>query len=95
MLLKLQRHSDHHENSYKPYQILENCADAPNLPCGYGICILSSFIPQVWYAIVHPLLPAANEKRNPTEEELSKSKRAVYLWYAVQVAAITGLAFVL
>ncbi len=35
LLFKLQRHSDHHENGSKPYQILCSFEESPTLPHGY------------------------------------------------------------
>ena len=45
VLLKLQRHSDHHENSFKPYQCLLSLKESPTLPAGYLVCIPSAMIP--------------------------------------------------
>jgi alkane 1-monooxygenase len=45
LLFKLQRHSDHHENSLKPYQTLVSLEESPHLPHGYTVCIFMSFFP--------------------------------------------------
>lgn len=47
LLFKLQRHSDHHENSSKPYQTLESLEVSPLLPHGYTLMITMSFFPKV------------------------------------------------
>lgn len=47
LLFKLQRHSDHHENSSKPYQTLVSMDESPFLPHGYNLMILMSFFPKV------------------------------------------------
>lgn len=45
-LFKLQRHSDHHENPLKPYQILESWETSPMLPNGYAACFLLAWFPK-------------------------------------------------
>ena len=47
LLFKLQRHSDHHENSSKPFQTLVSMEQSPFLPHGYNLMILMSFFPKV------------------------------------------------
>jgi alkane 1-monooxygenase len=47
LFFKLQRHSDHHENSYKPYQILCSYEDSPQLPHGYLVCLIIACSPSV------------------------------------------------
>jgi alkane 1-monooxygenase len=44
---KVQRHSDHHENSSKPYQTLTSMEESPFLPHGYILMIVMSFFPSV------------------------------------------------
>lgn len=56
IMFKLQRHSDHHENSLKPYQTLLSLEDSPNLPHGYSIMVLMSMFPPVWFKIMDPLV---------------------------------------
>jgi len=43
LIFKLQRHSDHHANAYKPYQILNTYADSPTLLGGYTLALITSF----------------------------------------------------
>jgi alkane 1-monooxygenase len=47
LLFKLQRHSDHHENSSKPFQTLVSMDQSPFMPHGYTLMILMSFFPSV------------------------------------------------
>jgi len=49
LLFKLQRHSDHHENSKKPYQTLCSYEESPLLPCGYTSMILVSQNQSLWF----------------------------------------------
>jgi alkane 1-monooxygenase len=69
ILFKLQRHSDHHANSYKPYQILNSYADSPTLLGGYSVALITSFCPPVWFKAYNPLAKAAMEEREVTPEQ--------------------------
>jgi len=53
IMFKLQRHSDHHENSYKPYQILCTYESSPMLPHGYSVCVMMAFIPSLWFDVMN------------------------------------------
>jgi alkane 1-monooxygenase len=48
-LFQLQRHSDHHANPTRPYQILRHFDDAPQLPSGYSAMISLAYIPPLWF----------------------------------------------
>lgn len=72
LLFKLQRHSDHHENSSKPFQTLVSMDQSPFLPHGYTLMIIMSFFPKFWFRIMDPLADAyqcldasKGEKINP------------------------------
>jgi alkane 1-monooxygenase len=53
VLFELTRHSDHHENPSKPYQILESPGNTPQLPTGYPGMILISLIPPLFFSMMH------------------------------------------
>lgn len=57
LLYELTRHSDHHYKSTKPYYRLESKAEAPELPFGYPLAMLISFIPPLWFALMNQRLP--------------------------------------
>lgn len=57
MLYELTRHSDHHYKSQKKYQILEYHTNSPQLPYGYPTCMVLSFIPPLWFAIMNKRIP--------------------------------------
>jgi alkane 1-monooxygenase len=75
-LFHLQRHSDHHANPTRRYQVLRSFDGAPNLPSGYASMICLAFIPPAWRKVMDPrvlahyggdisrvhLLPAKREK---------------------------------
>ena len=47
-LYHLQRHSDHHANPTRRYQVLRSFDEAPNLPSGYASMITLAYFPPVW-----------------------------------------------
>jgi alkane 1-monooxygenase len=52
----LQRHSDHHANALRPYQVLRNFEDLPRLPSGYPGCFGLAAIPPLWFRVMNPRL---------------------------------------
>ncbi len=52
LTLHLQRHSDHHANPARPYQILRNFDDLPSLPSGYPGSFGLALIPPIWFAVM-------------------------------------------
>lgn len=48
LLYNLQRHSDHHANAARPYQVLRNLEGAPQLPTGYAGMVLVSLFPPLF-----------------------------------------------
>ena len=61
LLFKLQRHSDHHENSLKPYQTLNSLEDSPQLSHGYTVNIIMAMFPSVWFSVMDPLVDEYNQ----------------------------------
>jgi alkane 1-monooxygenase len=51
-LFQLQRHSDHHANPQRRYQILRDADEAPQLPAGYGAMMLLAIIPPLWRRVM-------------------------------------------
>ncbi len=51
-LLHLQRHSDHHANPMRPYQVLRDYENVPSLPTGYGGCFLMAAFPFWWFRVM-------------------------------------------
>lgn len=58
MLFELTRHSDHHYDPSKPYQILDSMPTSSQLPTGYPGMMLLSMVPPLWFRIMNPRLPA-------------------------------------
>lgn len=57
LLYELTRHSDHHHQASKKYQVLDHREDAPQLPFGYPTAMLLSFIPPLWFWVMNQRLP--------------------------------------
>ncbi|MFE5288511.1 alkane 1-monooxygenase [Nocardia sp. NPDC056611] len=51
-LYHLQRHSDHHANPTRRYQILRSMDGAPNLPSGYASMISLAYFPPLWRKVM-------------------------------------------
>lgn len=55
-LFQLQRHSDHHYNAIKRYQILNSYKESPQLPAGYPTMIILALMPPLWFRVMNPRL---------------------------------------
>lgn len=53
---KLQRHSDHHAHEGRPYYLLKDIPDAPQLPAGYPAMMLLACIPPLFFKVMDPLV---------------------------------------
>lgn len=53
LLLELTRHSDHHYQSTRKYQILRHFDDSPQMPTGYPGMMLLALMPPAWFAVMH------------------------------------------
>jgi alkane 1-monooxygenase len=47
-LFQLQRHSDHHANPLRRYQVLRSFEVSPQLPAGYATMLVVALIPPLW-----------------------------------------------
>lgn len=83
LLFKLQRHSDHHENSYKPYQVLLSKDESPMLPHGYTLCLILSNFPSVWFKMMERSFIAYKEKRELTKEEVAQTDREAWIIFSL------------
>lgn len=59
LLYELTRHSDHHYQAQKPYQLLEHHPKSPQLPLGYPGSMVLATIPPLWFKIMNPRIPTA------------------------------------
>ena len=56
MLFNLSRHSDHHYNGSKHYQILKSLPESPQMPTGYPGMVILALIPPLWFSIMNKKL---------------------------------------
>ena len=65
-LFQLQRHSDHHYNASKRYQVLDHFDESPQLPFGYPTMIIIALLPPLWFRMMNVRLEAW-EKMTPSK----------------------------
>ena len=56
VLFELSRHSDHHFNSQRPFQILRYHSNSPQMPLGYPGMTLLALFPPIWFKVMHKRL---------------------------------------
>lgn len=56
MLFNLSRHSDHHYNGAKHYQLLKTLPESPQMPTGYPGMMLLSLFPPLWFMVMNKKL---------------------------------------
>jgi alkane 1-monooxygenase len=61
-LFQLQRHSDHHANAIKRYQVLKHYDESPQLPSGYPAMIMLAAFPPLWFKWMNPKLKDWEDK---------------------------------
>lgn len=61
-LFQLQRHSDHHANAIKRYQVLDHYNESPQLPFGYPTMIIIALVPPIWFRLMNPRLKEWEDK---------------------------------
>jgi alkane 1-monooxygenase len=54
LLFELSRHSDHHYNAARKYQILRHHENSPQMPTGYPGMILLALFPPFWFKVMNP-----------------------------------------
>lgn len=56
VLFNLSRHSDHHYNGSKHYQLLKSLPESPQMPTGYPGMMLLSLFPPLWFKLMNKKL---------------------------------------
>ena len=51
-LFQLQRHSDHHANASRRYQVLRHFDESPQMPQGYPAMMIMAMIPPLWFKVM-------------------------------------------
>jgi alkane 1-monooxygenase len=62
-LFNLQRHSDHHAEPGRRYQILRHQESAPQLPTGYAGMVMVAVIPPLWFRVMDRKVPEDMKKQ--------------------------------
>jgi len=53
---RLQRHSDHHAHSFRPYQTLRRLPASPTMPYEYILMLFMAIFPPIFFYIMDPRL---------------------------------------
>jgi alkane 1-monooxygenase len=53
LLFELSRHSDHHYQASRKYQILRHFEESPQMPTGYPGMIVLALIPPLWFKVMN------------------------------------------
>lgn len=61
LLFELSRHSDHHYEASRKYQVLRHHDDSPQMPTGYPGMIVLALFPPLWFSVMHKELRALTE----------------------------------
>jgi len=69
LLFELTRHSDHHYNAGRKYQILRHFDDSPQMPTGYPGMMAIAFIPPLWFRIMNRQVALHNTRLQETITE--------------------------
>ena len=62
MLFELSRHSDHHYQASRKYQVLRHHENAPQLPTGYPGSMILAMIPPAWFYVMNRKIDERNKK---------------------------------
>ncbi len=54
LLFELSRHSDHHYQASRKYQVLRHHDHAPQMPTGYPGMMMLSLLPPAWFLVMNP-----------------------------------------
>ena len=60
-LFNLSRHSDHHANAARRYQILRRFEESPQMPTGYPGMMMLALLPPLWFSVLHPQIEKYRE----------------------------------
>ena len=74
-LFHLQRHADHHAHPGRRYQSLRHFADSPQLPNGYFVMFICSYVPPLWRWVMDKRL-ARTVKGDPSAVNFDPASRA-------------------
>ncbi|MFT4705377.1 MAG: alkane 1-monooxygenase [Bradymonadia bacterium] len=76
MLFELTRHSDHHANARRPFQVLRHFDESPQLPTGYPGSVLLAWFPPLWFRVMHKRIAKYQDVSAPQSAGLQQSLAA-------------------
>lgn len=85
LLVKLQRHSDHHAFATRPYDLLRNFKESPQLPSGYPGMVVCAFCPPAWRWVMDPYADAVNSGKGTDAARVEAERK-------MRVVAAAGFA---
>lgn len=53
-VINVSRHSDHHAFPRRPYPVLRNFPEAPQLPLNFAQALLLPYFPKLWFGVMNP-----------------------------------------
>ncbi len=81
LALEITNHAGHHDDSYKPFYLLEPDVDGPKQP-PFLICVLTALVPPLFYMMIKPLLKHWDEHyATPQEREIARRENARAGWH--------------
>lgn len=70
-MFQLPLHSDHHLHGAKPYQILQDKREAPQLPASYSVMALLAMVPIAFFTVMDPRAVAAQQAHDDSMQQQS------------------------
>jgi len=64
-LFNLPRHSDHHAEASRKYQLLRHFEESPQMPVGYPAMMILAFFPGLFFRVMDPLVAAQMNRVQP------------------------------
>ena len=61
LLFELTRHSDHHLNANRKYQVLRHMDEGPQMPAGYPAMMTLALFPRLWFRVMNPRIGRRRE----------------------------------
>jgi alkane 1-monooxygenase len=68
-VINVSRHSDHHAFPRRPYPVLRNFPDAPQLPLNFSQALMLPYFPKIWFSIMDPVVDEHMKKLEQWRKE--------------------------
>lgn len=90
IFFKLQRHSDHHTFPQRPFHLLRNFEESPQMPSGYLGMITLSLFPPVFRRIMDPLVEGINSGEADVKALEKEASQKFAAWSVASCCCIYG-----